>query len=113
MPDGRITAPQFAGTRNSERRLFERYLSQRITVTFLGADHEPISWSAAGFLTADTHPHSQVASEAEGFLSIRGRSGRYPMRIELIRRDPRTAEIAFRFVDPSPALLAALASTAA
>ena len=106
-------APQFAGTRNGERRLHQRYLSQRITVTFLGADHEPISWSAAGFLTADTHPLSQVAYEAEGFLTVRGRSGRYPMRIELIRRDPHTAEIAFRFVDPSPSLLAALASTAA
>jgi hypothetical protein len=107
------TLPHVAGNRvplRSERRRHLRSISERIVVTFLGADHEPVSWSAAGFRTADRHPHSAICSVTEGFLTIRGQSGRFPMRIELIRRDSETGEAAFRFVDPSPALLNALAS---
>jgi hypothetical protein len=89
-----------------------RNVSPHIIVTFLGADHEPANWSVAGFLIADRHPHCEIATIADGFLSIRGRNGRYPFQVELIRRDARTGQIAFRFVDPSRALVDALASIA-
>jgi hypothetical protein len=112
MSQDNVSVLRTVGSRDGERRLHRRYLSQQIIVTFLGADHEPVSWSAAGFLTADRHPHSAISSAVEGFLTIRGRAGRYPICIELIRRDPMTAEAAYRFVDPSPSLLSALASAA-
>lgn len=92
----------------SERRIHKRSAAERIVVTFLGADHEPASWSAAGFRTGDRHPHMAIASVTEGFLTIRGHGGRFPIRIELVRRDPESGEVAFRFVNPTPALLKAL-----
>lgn len=95
---------------SGERRIHSRHLSPQIIVTFLGADHEPMNWSLGGFLIADRHPHCPIATTAEGFLSIRGRSGRYPFKIELIRRDDKAGQIAFRFVGPSPALMDILAS---
>jgi len=112
MSQDNVSVLRRTGSRDGERRLYRRYLSQQIIVTFMGADHEPVSWSAAGFLTADRHPHSLISSAVEGFLTIRGRGGRYPICIELIRRDPITVEAAYRFVNPSPSLLSALASIA-
>jgi len=96
----------------SERRIHSRHLSPQIIVTFLGADHEPMNWSRGGFMIADRHPHCPIATTAEGFLCIRGRCGRYPIKIELVRRDDKIGQIAFRFVGPSSALLDALASIA-
>jgi len=46
------------------------------------------------------------------FLSILGIPGRFAIRIELVRRDKRTREIAFRFVEPSQALVDTLARLA-
>ena len=110
---------QIAGSRlplRGERRAHRRSAAERIVVTFLGADHEPASWSAAGFRTTDRNPHSAIAAVIDGFLVIRGQggqSGRFPVRVQLVRRDPQTGEAAFRFVDPSPALLQALGAAAA
>jgi hypothetical protein len=42
-------------------------------------------------------------------LTVWGHKAPIAISIELVRRDKRTREIAFRFVDPSPALLNALA----
>ena len=106
-----LTLLQVSGNRaplKPERRTYKRSASERIVVTFLGADHEPVSWSVAGFRTADRHPHTAIASVTEGFLTIRGHGGRFPIRIELVRRDPEIGEVAFRFVNPTPALLHAL-----
>jgi hypothetical protein len=95
-------------SRLTEKRAHKRLESQRLRLTFLGADHEPVNWSLGGFLVADCHPHAVIGTTAAGFLNVRGQSGRFAMRVELVRRDKRTKEIAFRFMDPSPALLEAL-----
>jgi hypothetical protein len=81
-------------------------------VTFLGAEHEPVNWSLGGFLISDCHPHTPIGTTTAGFLDIFGVPGRFAIRLELVRRDKRTREIAFRFVDPSPAMLEALARVA-
>ena len=93
-----------------ERRGYPRYPLPQIVVTFHGADHEVINWSRGGFLVTDRHPDCPIATTAEGFLSIRGRNGRYPFQAELLRRDERSGQIAFRFVEPSRSLMEALAS---
>ena len=77
-------------------------------LTFLGAEHEPINWSLGGFLIADCHPHTPIRTITEGFLDIFGQPGRFAICVELVRRDKRTKEIAFRFIQPSAALLNAL-----
>jgi hypothetical protein len=92
----------------AEKRAHKRHETQRLRCTFLGADHEPVNWSLGGFLVADSHPHAAIGTTAAGFLNVMGQQGRFPIRIELVRRDKRTKEIAFRFIDPSPALLDAL-----
>ena len=96
-------------TRLHERRRHKRHTSRQLKLTFLGAEHEPVSWSLAGFLVADRHPHTPVGTAAEGFLTVWGHKAPIAISIELVRRDKRSREIAFRFVDPSPALLNALA----
>lgn len=95
-------------SRAKERRTHKRHLSQRLKLTFLGAVHEPISWSLGGVLVADRHPHTEIGTISEGFLDILGHDGRFAIRVELVRRDKRTREIAFRFIEPSRALLDAL-----
>lgn len=77
-------------------------------LTFLGAEHKPLNWSLGGVLVADNLPHVAIGTTAEGFIDIIGRPGRIAIRVELVRRDKETKEIAFKFIDPSPALLNAL-----
>src|SRR5581483_5450048 len=101
-----------APSRLNERRLHARHTSARLKFTFLGAEHEPTSWSLGGFLVADSHPHTTLGIETAGFLAVLGRPGRYAMHIQLVRRDERTHEIAFRFIEPSPGLLDALTRAA-
>jgi hypothetical protein len=91
-----------------ERRRHKRHASQQLKLTFLGAEHEPVSWSLAGFLVADRHPHTPIGTAAAGFLTVWGHKAPIAIAIELVRRDKKTREIAFRFVDPSRALLDAL-----
>ncbi|MGH6798856.1 MAG: hypothetical protein ACREDI_10815 [Roseiarcus sp.] len=95
-------------SRLHERRLHKRHISSRLKLIFLGAEYEPISWSLGGFLVADSHPHTAIGTIAAGFLNVQGQPGRFAIRVELVRRDKRTREIAFRFLDPSRALLDAL-----
>jgi hypothetical protein len=95
-------------SRVKERRLQTRHTSLRMKVTFLGVEHKPVNWSRGGVLVADKHPHTTVGTITEGFLDILGQPGRFPIRIELVRRDKRTREIAFRFIEPSTGLLNAL-----
>jgi hypothetical protein len=95
-------------SRVKERRLQKRHTSSRMKLTFLGVEHKPANWSLGGILVADRHPHTTVGTITEGFLDIVGHPGRFPIRIELVRRDLRTREIAFRFIEPSSALLNAL-----
>ena len=95
-------------TRLKERRRHKRRGSLKMKVTFLGADHEAFNWSVGGFLVKDTHPQLPVGAAAEGFLSVVGAPGRVAVRIELVRRDKQEREIAFRFLEPSQALLDAL-----
>jgi hypothetical protein len=95
-------------SRIKERRLQTRHTSLRMKVTFLGVEQTPANWSLGGILVADRHPHTTVGTIMEGFLDILGHPGRFPIRIELVRRDKRARQIAFRFVEPSPGLLNAL-----
>ena len=99
--------------RVKERRNHKRYASPLLKVTFLGAEHETLNWSLGGVLVADSHPHTPVGATADGFLDILGHPGRFALRLELVRRDKRTKEIAFRFIEPSAALLNALSRTMA
>ncbi len=99
-------------TRFKERRRSKRRESLRMKLTFLGADHDAVNWSLGGFLVKDRHPETPIGTSASGFLSIVGMPGRFAMRIELVRRDKRAREIAWRFVDPSQALIDALARLA-
>jgi len=111
MPHENVSVLQTAvpgPSRVTEKSAHQRHVSQRLKLTFLGADHEPVNWSLGGFLVADCHPHAAVGTTAAGFLNVRGLDGRFAIRVELVRRDKRTREIAFRFIDPSPALLDAL-----
>jgi len=95
-------------TRLKERRGHKRRDSLRMKLTFLGAEHDATNWSLGGFLVKDTHPDTPIGTTADGFLSIVGLPGRFAIRIELVRRDKRAREIAFRFIDPSQALTDAL-----
>jgi hypothetical protein len=91
-------------TRLKEKRRHKRRDALRMKLTFLGADHDTVNWSLGGFLVKDTHPETPIGTATAGFVSIVGFPGRFAVRIELVRRDKRTREIAFRFVDPSQAL---------
>ena len=95
-------------TRLKERRRHKRYESLKMRLTFLGGDQDAVNWSLGGVLVKDTHPEAPIGTMASGFLSIVGIPGRFAVRIELVRRDKRMREIAFRFVDPSQALTEAL-----
>ena len=111
MPNENVSVLQSAvpgPSRIHERRRHKRHLAEPLKLTFLGAEQEPVSWSLGGFLVADRHPHTAIGTIAAGFLNVRGHSGRFQISIELVRRDKRTKEIAFRFIDPSRALLDAL-----
>jgi len=99
-------------SRVKEKRLHLRRPDSRLKLTFLGAEHAPINWSLGGFLVDDSHPHTDVGTSTAGFLDILGQPGRFAIRIELVRRDKRTKEIAFRFIEPSQALLNALSRLA-
>lgn len=99
-------------TRVNERRRHRRRESSLLKLTLLGADHESTNWSLGGFLIKDSLPHTPIGTATAGFVSIIGIAGRFAIRVELVRRDKRTREIAFRFVEPSQALLDALARLA-
>ena len=98
-----------APSRLKERRRHKRIDTVQMKLTFLGGDHDAVNWSLGGFLVKDTHPEAPIGTAAAGFLSIVGMPGRFAVRIELVRRDKRTREIAFRFVDPSQGLVSTLA----
>lgn len=92
-------------TRLKERRRHKRYETIKMRLTFLGVDHDAVNWSLGGVLVKDTHPEAPLGTMATGFLSIVGLPGRFAIHIELVRRDKRMREIAFRFVDPSQGLV--------
>jgi len=104
-----LHTPIPAPTRLKDRRGHKRRTALQMKLTFLGADHDAVNWSVGGFLVKDTHPETPIGTAAAGFLSIVGTPGRFAVRIELVRRDKRAREIGFRFVEPSQALVAALA----
>lgn len=91
-----------------ERRRNRRYLSQQVTLTFLGTDHVAMNWSLGGVLVADRHPTLALGTSVSGILTVKGIEGRFRFAAELVRRDARAKELAFRFVNPSHALIDAL-----
>jgi hypothetical protein len=91
--------------RLKDRRRHKRRRALSMKLTFLGADHEAFNWSVGGFLVKDTHPETPVGTTTEGFLTVVGSPGRFAVMIELVRRDKRQGEIAWRFIDPSQGLL--------
>ena len=99
-------------TRLRNRRRHKRRRSLSMTLTFLGADHEAFNWSVGGVLVKDAHPETPIGTTTEGFLRIVGSPGRFAVQIELVRRDKREKEAAWRFVDPSQALVSTLARLA-
>ena len=106
-----LHAPLPAPTRlkdRQERRRHKRHESSIMRLTFLGGDHDAINWSVGGVLVKDTHPEAPLGTMAAGFLSIVGIPGRFAIRMELVRRDKRAREIAFRFLEPSQSLVEAI-----
>ena len=101
-----------APTRLKDRRRHKRRRSLAMRLTFLGADHDAYNWSVGGFLVKDTHPETPVGTTTEGFLSVVGSPGRFAVQIELVRRDKRQRETAWRFIEPSQALMNTLARLA-
>ena len=96
------------GASQGERRANTRLDSQQIKLTFLGVDHVAINWSMAGVLVADRHPHLADGTAVSGIMTVRGIEGRFRFSATFVRRDVRTKELAFAFVDPSRALLEVL-----
>lgn len=92
----------------SNRRLHKRFATDEISLTFLGVDHVVLNWSVDGVLVADRHPDLAIGTTVSGVLSVRGLGGRFRFSAKLLRRDLRTKEIAFHFVEPSRALVDAL-----
>jgi hypothetical protein len=88
-----------------ERRSNKRFISQQITLTFLGVEHIALNWSLGGVLVEDRHPHLAIGTDISGIMTVRGIEGRFRFSAEFVRRDVRTKEIAFRFVNPSRALV--------
>ncbi len=95
-------------TRLKNRRRHKRRRSLGMRLTFLGADHQAFNWSVGGFLVKDAHPEVPIGTVTEGFLTMVGSPGRFAVHIELVRRDKREREAAWRFIDPSQALVNAL-----
>jgi hypothetical protein len=87
-----------------ERRGHRRFVSQQIKLTFLGIDHPALNWSLDGVLVDDCHPNLAIGTTVSGIIAVRGSEGRFRFSAELMRRDARTKEIAFRFLNPSKAL---------
>jgi hypothetical protein len=96
------------GPSQGERRTNKRSTSQQIKLTFLGVDHVAINWSMGGVLVADRHPHLVVGTAVSGIMTVRGIEGRFRFSATFVRRDARTKELAFAFVNPSRALLEVL-----
>jgi hypothetical protein len=88
-----------------ERRNNKRFVSQQIKLTFLGVEHVACNWSQGGVLVEDRHPHLALGTAVSGVLTARGMEGRFRFSAEFVRRDARTKELAFRFLNPSRALL--------
>jgi hypothetical protein len=87
-----------------ERRAHKRFVSRQIKLVFLGAEHVALNWSLDGVLLDDTHPGLAIGTTVSGIMSVRGSEGRFRFSAELMRRDARTKEVAFRFLNPSRAL---------
>lgn len=97
---------------NPDRRLNPRHGPDKITLTFLGADHPVLDWSQGGALVTDCHPELAIGSPVSGVLSIRGHNGLYRFSAKLLRRNERTHEIALRFDKLSPTVSERLARIA-
>ena len=91
-----------------DRRIHRRRGPDEISLTFLGVDHPVLNWSQGGVLITDRHPDLAVGVTVSGVLSIRGQGGWFRFSAKLLRRDMQAREIAFFFVEPSPALCVAL-----
>lgn len=96
-------------SQTGERRGNKRFVSQQIKLTFLGVDHVALNWSLGGILVDDRHPRLALGTSVSGIMIVRGCEGRFRFSAELVRRDERTKELAFRFINPSRALLEILA----
>jgi|SRR5690242_5985135 hypothetical protein len=53
----------------AERRATARFTSERVKLTFLGADHIPHNWSIDGVLVDDRHPNIEMDGVVVGILS--------------------------------------------
>ena len=87
-----------------ERRAHKRFVSGQIKLVFLGAEHSALNWSLDGVLLDDKHPSLAIGTTVSGVMTVRGSEGRFRFSAELMRRDARTKEVAFRFLNPSQAL---------
>ena len=96
-----VPGPSHLGEKRSGKRLH----SEQVTLTFLGVDHLALNWSLGGVLVDDCHPRLALGTSVSGIMTVRGSDGRYRFSAELVRRDERTKELAFRFVYPSPSLI--------
>lgn len=90
---------------DGDHRTNKRFLSQQVKLTFLGYEHVALNWSLGGVLVEDRHPNLALGTSVSGVLLVRGVEGRFRFSAELVRRDKRTKELAFRFLNPSRALI--------
>jgi hypothetical protein len=93
------------GPSTVERRSNKRFHSQQIKLTFLGFEHVAINWSLGGVLVEDRHPRLAIGTDISGVMTVRGAEGRFRFSATLVRRDAKTKELAFQFINPSPSLL--------
>ena len=92
-----------------ERRARKRRVSSQLKLTFLGVEHAALNWSQDGVMLVDRHPDVPIGTKLDGILTVAGYDGRYRFSAELVRRDKRAQEVGLRFVNPSRALLDAMA----
>jgi hypothetical protein len=106
-----ITTLTSAKTNKDDRRVMRRFASREINATFIGTDHPALNWSLRGMLVEDRNSSLAIGASISGILTIKGADGRFRFSAEIVRRDPRRNELAFRFIDPSPSLAKVLHST--
>jgi hypothetical protein len=91
-----------------ERRVHKRFVSDEITLTFLGTCNRAINWSQGGILVADIYPDLPIGSKVWGLLNIKGHVGFFRFSAKLVRRDAQVGQVAFQFDKLFPVLLDAL-----
>lgn len=90
-----------------EQRRDRRYVLPAITVTIAGQEYAVADWSLGGFQPIGELP-VVIGQQVDGTVSIEGKDGAYAFTAEAVRHDEVRHGFGFRFINPSPTLIAAL-----